>query len=120
MRPLEFASHEDIMGFCGCTPATDAKVSAHIAAILGRSIKLVQEVWTKFLQDSRGGAHQAVHRTRAKPVLELFHSFVRNKRITRTRVVAKDITVLLAESGYVQVDMNNEKDTGACLRAVEG
>jgi len=149
MRPPEFASYEEIMGFVDQSrprALTEEgrldilrmhayyrregipQVSAHIAAILGRSIKLVQEVWTKLVATRTVVAaptpcNQSVHHTRVpetKPVLELVHNFVRSKRITRTRVVAKDIMALLAERGHVQVDMNNERDAGACLRAIQG
>ncbi|RHY18505.1 hypothetical protein DYB32_010369 [Aphanomyces invadans] len=54
-----------------------------------------------------------------KAVLRQVVEFVREKRRTRTRVVAKDVMMMLVEGGHIAYNEFDSKDTMACLRSVQ-
>ncbi|KAF0706840.1 hypothetical protein AaE_013921, partial [Aphanomyces astaci] len=75
---------------------------------------------TKALTVASAPSNRTEHACRipsSKVVTKLVLEFVRTRRLTRTRVVAKDILALLSENGHISVDMSNAKDVSAALRA---
>ncbi|OQR88839.1 hypothetical protein ACHHYP_20290 [Achlya hypogyna] len=102
-------------------------VAQVIASAVGRSVAVVRQVWTQYKSTERvvaapSPSNSTNHRTRVpdtKLVLAQVQEFLREKRLTRTRVVAKDVMVFLQENGHVQLDMQDDKDTAACLKSVQ-
>lgn len=71
---------------------------------------------------SKHAANRSIRQTRipdTKEVLSLIQSFVRERRLTRTRVVANDVMCLLHEHSIVKYDTQNSKSMNACLRLVQ-
>ncbi|ETV69555.1 hypothetical protein H257_14791 [Aphanomyces astaci] len=102
-------------------------VSVAIARLLGRSPKTVKAVLAEWLATgdlsvvdppSNTKYHKArVPNTHA--VRATVRSFIRDRSVTRTRTVGKDVLAHLLENGVVVVDPCCPKDYAACLRAVQ-
>ena len=52
----------------------------------------------------------------ARCVLNSVQAFVRDRRITRTRTVAKDVMDFLDQSGFIEVNRNHKKSVNVALR----
>ncbi|KAF0717122.1 hypothetical protein AaE_010926 [Aphanomyces astaci] len=102
-------------------------VAEHIAQLVGRSLHAVKEVWSEYQRDktvtaANVAANRSNRNTRipdTKQILSIIQSFVRERRSTRTRVVAKDVMSLLYEHSIVNYDPQNKKAVNACLRLVQ-
>jgi len=102
-------------------------VSGKIATMLGRGERTVKDVWAEFLVG--GGvvpvpppSNTSNHKKRVPSLpatVQLVQKFIRDRCITRTRTVAKDVMALLIEKSIVSVKVGNKKDEAACLRAVQ-
>ncbi|RHY40970.1 hypothetical protein DYB38_010797 [Aphanomyces astaci] len=102
-------------------------VSGVVAGLLGHGARTVKAVMAEFLATgavsvslppSNTTNHQSrVPNTRA--VRALVKRFIRDRCVTRTRTVAKDVLALLQDNQSVTVDEEHPKDYAACLRAVQ-
>ncbi|RHZ12624.1 hypothetical protein DYB37_010226 [Aphanomyces astaci] len=102
-------------------------VSGVVAGLLGHGARTVKAVMADFLATgdvsvslppSNTTNHQSrVPNTRA--VRALVKRFIRDRCVTRTRTVAKDVLALLQDNQSVTVDEEHPKDYAACLRAVQ-
>ncbi|OQR89023.1 hypothetical protein ACHHYP_20277 [Achlya hypogyna] len=80
----------------------------HIASTLGRGIRVVEEVWVQYTANKVVAAAVPANRTN--------HA----KRVPDTKIVVELVQTLLRESAWhINVDTNNDRDTAACLRAVQ-
>ncbi|OQR97404.1 hypothetical protein ACHHYP_11822 [Achlya hypogyna] len=89
-------------------------VAQHIAGILGRGIS---QVWAQYTANEAVIAAASVPDT--KVVLELVQALLRERRIIKARVMAKDEMVLRAQAAHINIDTGNDRDTAACLRVVQ-
>ncbi|OQS05908.1 hypothetical protein THRCLA_20497 [Thraustotheca clavata] len=95
--------------------------------MLGRSVAVVREVWRQYnatntIITAAPPSNRKSHESRVpdtKLVLALIQNFLREKRSTRLRVVAKDVMLLLQESGQIEVGISNDRDSAACLSFVQ-
>lgn len=102
------------------------QVTKSIVNLTGRSGKIVKEVWSEFYRLGRcteavQASNMTSHLTRVPDNIDahsLVQEFVRQRRLTRTRTVAKDVMAFLIEQGHVRCDQSRKKDVHACLRAV--
>ncbi|OQR86055.1 hypothetical protein ACHHYP_11058 [Achlya hypogyna] len=105
------------------------EVSATIARLLGRSTKVVQEVWAEYLRSQvvvpvspPVNTNPQLHRIRiprTPTVIGLVRAFIRARSLTRTRTVAKDIMALIVEKGFISYNPDNTKSAASCLRIVQ-
>ncbi|KAF0730976.1 hypothetical protein AaE_009278, partial [Aphanomyces astaci] len=84
-------------------------VSQTIARLLGRSIKIVKDVWSEYQRSNTvvavapaSNQHQKPSRTpRTHEVTSLVRRFIRQRSLTRVRTVARDVLALLVEAGIM-------------------
>lgn len=103
------------------------RVAPTIAAMLARSDKTVKAVWAEFKQYGSVSATEPPANRGPRPttvpntseVMSAVHTFVAERRITRTRTVAKDVLALLLERGDMIVDRDCNRAMAAALRAVQ-
>ncbi|OQR85543.1 hypothetical protein ACHHYP_11720 [Achlya hypogyna] len=109
-----------------------ANVAIKIAKWLGRGQDIVKAVlreyrYTGSLKVAKAPSNTTNHASRVPNTPEvraLVKQFIRDRSVTRTRTVAKDVLGLLLAKDKVQIKMNNTKDYddkgyNACLRAVQ-
>ncbi|OQR85868.1 hypothetical protein ACHHYP_11247 [Achlya hypogyna] len=103
------------------------RVAETIAAMLGRSDKTDKQVWAEFkatgsvyvaIQPANRGSRPSVVPNTSE-VTTAVKEFVRLRRITRTRTVAKDVMAFLDEHGYIAVDRGCDRSMNTWLRAVQ-
>ncbi|RHY23918.1 hypothetical protein DYB32_009028 [Aphanomyces invadans] len=104
-----------------------ANVTDVIPHLLGRGTKTVKCVLAEFL--SAGNitvapppSNKSNHISRVpdtNAVRKLVQRFIRDRCVTRTRTVAKDVLALLLDHGVVRIDPSRAKDYAASLRAVQ-
>ncbi|KDO20391.1 hypothetical protein SPRG_13773 [Saprolegnia parasitica CBS 223.65] len=98
-----------------------------IARQLGRSTRTVKEVLSEFLaigdltvaEPPSNKTHHASRVPRTPAVRALVRTFIRDRCVTRTRTVAKDVLALLEDKGYITGNSNNTKDYTNRLRVVQ-
>ncbi|OQS00912.1 hypothetical protein ACHHYP_02185 [Achlya hypogyna] len=109
-----------------------ANVATKIAKWLGRGQGIVKAVlreyrYTGSLKVAKTPSNTTNHASRVPNTPEvraLVKKFIRDRSVTRTRKVAKDVLGLLRAKDKVQIKKNNskdydDKDYNACLRAVQ-
>lgn len=120
--------HEEKKKKMGSTRRIAApKVSETIAKIFRRKVCLVKDVWkeyimnntvtTKIVAANRNEKQSVVPNCRY--VTNVIQEFIRERRETRTRTVAKDVLEYLVARGIMRVDMSNKSSLKAGLRAVQ-
>ncbi|ETV68161.1 hypothetical protein H257_15891 [Aphanomyces astaci] len=110
--------------------AMDASTAARIKQFVKlrrRAKKTVQGVLAEFntlgdLSVAEPPSNTTNHRTtvlKTRAVRDLVRTFIRDRSVTRTRTVGKDVLALLQEHNVVSVDVSCKKSYGSCLRAVQ-
>ena len=105
----------------------NAAATERVADLLGRKKDLVAEVWRDYVNGKslsvanvRGNYRLKSTRVpRARAVATMVQHFVRERRQTRQRTVAKDIMDFLDGVGFITVDHESKKDVNAALRSVQ-
>ncbi|ETV80380.1 hypothetical protein H257_06689 [Aphanomyces astaci] len=102
-------------------------VAGVVSQLLGRARKTVKGVLAEYLATHNLSVvqppsnttkhHSRVPDTHA--VRALVQRFIRDRCVTRTRTVAKDVLSYLVENHVMAVDDRKVKDYAACLRAVQ-
>ncbi|RHY88362.1 hypothetical protein DYB35_009375 [Aphanomyces astaci] len=102
-------------------------VAGVVSQLLGRARKTVKSVLAEYLATHNLSVvqppsnttkhHSRVPDTHA--VRALVQRFIRDRCVSRTRTVAKDVLSYLVENHVVAVDDRKVKDYAACLRAVQ-
>ncbi|KAH9112766.1 hypothetical protein LEN26_002882 [Aphanomyces euteiches] len=101
-------------------------VAGCIANMLGRSEKVVKQVWHEYQTQKTDcpappPSNKITHKSRlpmTNAVVALVQAFVRERRRTRTRTVAKDVLALLVEKKHLDVDSNSPSSFASALFAV--
>ncbi|RHY92026.1 hypothetical protein DYB35_009172 [Aphanomyces astaci] len=104
-----------------------AAASKTVAQALGRSMHVVQDVWREYQQSQTvtalaPPANHYAHITtvpRTKRVAEMVQAFVRDRRSTRTRTTATDVSNYLREMSILEYEPNDKKEFAAALRSVQ-
>ncbi|RHY50549.1 hypothetical protein DYB30_010735 [Aphanomyces astaci] len=102
-------------------------VTGIIARLLGRAPKTVKDVLVEYLQTgdlsvSDAPSNTTTHGSRVpytRAVRTLVRTFIRDRGVTRTRTVAKDVLSLLLDNNIVAVASGSPKDYASCLRSVQ-
>ena len=92
-----------------------------------RSNKLCGETWTEYVTSRSVSETNLTGNRNKKPsvvpdlrcVTSVIQKFVRDRRMTHTRTVARDVMDLCIESGSIDVDRNDPKQLQAALRSVQ-
>lgn len=100
--------------------------SAEIAKMLGRSEKTVRRTWTDFVKRKKmttqaptGNRNRKVTRfRRSRQTLRTVRAFVRERRETRERTVAKDVVHCLIDNDILCVDVEDTKMMQSAERSV--
>jgi hypothetical protein len=102
-------------------------VAGKLARWLGRGEDTIKNTLKVYLDT--GDVHVAAtpanttkHPTRVPrtpAVTTLVQKFIRDRCVTRTRTVARDVLALLEDHGIVTINKSNTKDYASCLRAVQ-
>ncbi|CAK4671991.1 unnamed protein product [Aphanomyces euteiches] len=116
---LRLHAHYRLQGVAGA--------SEKISEALGRSLRVVKQVWSDYLRTRQvqvavppaNHATRATRLPRSKFVLSEVQEFVRNRRLTRTRTVASDILDFMFQNGYIHLDFSCKKTVAACERNVQ-
>ena len=103
------------------------EVSRTIAKMLRRQEELVKNVWSEYINAGTLSTNIVAGNRNAKCsvipdcryVTAAVREFVRERRITRTRTVAKDVLLFLASKDFIAVDRSNNASMKAGLRAVQ-
>ncbi|ETV69156.1 hypothetical protein H257_15111 [Aphanomyces astaci] len=103
------------------------QVSSTIGRLLGRSQKVVKEVWFQYLRSKNVLAvpppSNQVQRTTRIPhthaVTSILRQFIRTRNVTRVRTVAKDVMALLLEAKIIHYDVNCKPGAVNCLCRVQ-
>jgi hypothetical protein len=99
-------------------------VTKSIVELTGRCAKVVKEVWSEYCRsgtctEAAPACNKISHTARVPNNIDahsLVQEFVRQRRLSRTRTVAKDVMAFLIEEGHLQCDQSREKDVHAYLR----
>ena len=105
---------------------TVGDISFHIAKLLGRGKRTVQEVWkdyndNKTIVVANAPTNTATRKTRIPKTVQVIASvqkFVRDKRQLRARVVAKDVLSHLENTSVINFDKDNKTASETALRSV--
>ena len=108
-------------------PIKAPQVSKRISKILRRKEQLVKETWRECVQNSTITTRMVPGNRNAKDgvildcrcIVLAVQEFIRERRITRTRTVAKDVMDFLVSRSLLHVDCSSEKSMKAGLRAVQ-
>nr|CCA27832.1 AlNc14C727G12452 [Albugo laibachii Nc14] len=103
------------------------RISQTIALMLHRKEQLVKEVWADYLRNKPIipdiiAGNRAAKRTvvlGCRYVINELREFVRDRRETRTRTVAKDVLEYFANRQFGQLDHSNKATMKVGLRAVQ-
>ena len=104
------------------------RYSEQVAEILQRGKNTVAETWADYVKHRRVTVYRApgnFNRKRTlvphtRKVLRIIREFLRKRRETRTRTVAKDVLDLLLTNGILpEVQRNNKKSMRSALRGVQ-
>ena len=106
---------------------TAPKISKTIAKMLRRKESLVKNVWTEYIKGKTVTTNIVAGNRNAKDgvipdcryVTNALQEFVRERRATRTRTVAKDVLEFFVSNGFITVDRSNNASMKAGLRAVQ-
>ena len=98
-----------------------------VAQYLCHGKEQVGKVWSDYVKDrvvqvADPGGNSRRKSTRvpmAHGVIVAVQKFVRERRITRTRTVAKDVMQFLNQKGYITVNDGSRKDEESALRSVQ-
>ena len=98
-----------------------------VAGYLRRSKDFVGKVWSNYVQgkplmESTLPGNYSKKSSRVPVVNSVVcavQAFVRDRRINRTRTVAKDVLDFLVELGYMEVNRDDRKSDNAGLRSVQ-
>ncbi|KAF0710983.1 hypothetical protein As57867_005412, partial [Aphanomyces stellatus] len=127
-RSLTFGEKLDILWMqATLREAKATQVSAQIAQNLGRSERTVKSVLAEFLATGKvtvcdPSSNTTNHKSRVpdtRAVRALVRRFIRDRSVTRTRTVAKDVLAMLVDEKVLSVNESNTKDYSACLRSVQ-
>ncbi|RHZ30827.1 hypothetical protein DYB37_011998 [Aphanomyces astaci] len=102
-------------------------VSQTIARLLGRSIKIVKDVWSEYQRSNTvvavapaSNQHEKPSRTpRTHEVTSLVRRFIRQRSLTRVRTVARDVLALLVEAGIMTCNPDDPTSVSTRLRVVQ-
>ena len=108
-------------------PIKAPQIRKRISKMLRRKEQLVKEIWAEYVRSSTITKKIVPGNRNAKDGVSLdcryvtlaVQEFVRERRITRTRTVAKDVMDFLASRSLLYVDRSSEKSVKAGLRAVQ-
>ncbi|ETV83002.1 hypothetical protein H257_04750 [Aphanomyces astaci] len=108
-----------------CDNVRNASTKFTIARLLGRSRKIVKEVWSDYLRTNTINVATPPSNQHARPtripsthaVTSLVRQFVRPRSMTRVRTVAKDVMAVLLDTGVIQCDV--DRRVASCLRVVQ-
>ncbi|ETV71429.1 hypothetical protein H257_13312 [Aphanomyces astaci] len=103
------------------------QVSATIAHLLGRSERIVQEVWSTYMRTKAVVAVLPPSNTQQRPtritrthaISSMVRQYIRQRSLTRARTVAKDVMALLVEAGVIQCNTQDRGSSASCLRIVQ-
>ncbi|ETV88017.1 hypothetical protein H257_01402 [Aphanomyces astaci] len=103
------------------------QVSSTIGRLLGRSQKVVKEIWSQYLRSKNVLAvpppSNQVQRTTRIPhthaVTSIVREFIPTRSVTRVRTVANDVMALLLEAKIIHYDVNCKPEAVNCLRRVQ-
>ena len=103
-----------------------SEVTRLVAKYLHRKSNLVGEIWADYLRGkeihlAKPGGNYNMKDTRvprARSVVSLVQKFVRERRLSRTRTVARDVMDFLEECGFISVDRTKPQSLESAQRSV--
>ncbi|CAK4166501.1 unnamed protein product [Aphanomyces euteiches] len=97
------------------------RASETFAQMVGRSDKLVKLIWSDYLKTKQVTVVAPPANRMARPtrIPDNGHVFVRNRRLDRTRTVARNVMDFLVENRFMYLDYNDSKAIASGERNVQ-
>jgi transposase len=110
-----------------CHKSVKASTTQRVATLLGRRSSFVGAIWSDYLKGaevtcSTAKGNHSPKKTRipyAKATINTVQTFVRMRRLTHTRTVARDVMDALCEAGFMTVDRKSQITINSGLRCVQ-